>query len=348
MKRALDENGHDLKHDEEVCTLRPIDKIASKRSKVSQLLREVCPLRISAHSSEEVEIWATEVETALSSTYPTQKEFLKRSTHLISYLKSNGSQLASLSPHQLAIITTGELRELTKSDYNKYMGVKNQFKGWENSFSVLKAPLLNDGSKWHNDVKKELVFAVLSDDAFEAYSHFFGAAPRVRIVKQDIRELDNGSIDCFVSPANIYGNMDGGIDRAYAEHFEWPFGRPYGPPNPLQLKIYEVYPSHELPVGDAIVVPVERLVETNAKTDSDVTRSLVRYLIAAPTMAIPGPIETGSRIVYDAMLAVFTVWFRTDGINSIAAPPFGTGYGEVPVFVAAAQTWEAFVKAMTT
>lgn len=145
--------------------------------------------------------------------------------------------------------------------------------------------------------------------------------------------------------------MDGGIDRIYADHFKWPYGRPYKDVNPLQQEIDVKYGLFkQIPIGDAILVPVTYRtaeVDTTKQLDASDLRS-VRYLIAAPTMVRPEEIEKGSRIVYDASLAAFRAWRRNvtaHRIKSLAMPSFGTGYGNVPPVIAAKQMWEAFVTA---
>ena len=80
-------------------------------------------------------------------------------------------------------------------------------------------------------------------------------------------------------------------------------------------------------------------------TDSDCTQ---RFLVAAPTMKTPGAILSTTphnRTVYRATLAAMKAWRECDEIGSLAMPMFGTGWGSVPAWVAAAQVWEAFVDA---
>ena len=155
----------------------------------------------------------------------------------------------------------------------------------------------------------------------------------------------DGAVDTFVSPANTIGNMDGGIDRDFSSYFDWSMGRPFHDANPLQLAIDVRYgKGGELPIGASLVVPVVPGERSAVRT--------VRFLVAAPTMRVPGALPLMSRDVHRAALAVFRAWREWDGqeagpINAVAMPMFGTGYGEVPVWVAAAQMWEAFVEAWT-
>jgi O-acetyl-ADP-ribose deacetylase (regulator of RNase III) len=150
--------------------------------------------------------------------------------------------------------------------------------------------------------------------------------------------------------------MDGGIDKVYADHFRWPYGRPYQHDNPLQQAIDAQYGKFKpLPIGDAILVPVvypdhPSVSSTAAAVESEPlsAQRSVRFLIAAPTMERPGPIEVGSRIVYSASLAAFRVWrtaLQVHGVRKVGMPSVGTGYGAVPAVVAARQMQEAFVEA---
>ena len=102
------------------------------------------------------------------------------------------------------------------------------------------------------------------------------------------------------------------------------------PANPLQLAIDKAKRETcaTLPIGQAVVV-----------RHKDVC------LIAAPTMETPGRIPPGSRVVYDAARAAFVAWTEHKEIGTIRMPAFGTGWGQVPIKIAAAQMWEAFVDA---
>src|SRR3954469_11514552 len=74
------------------------------------------------------------------------------------------------------------------------------------------------------------------------------------------------AVDGVVSPANCFGFMDGGIDRAYSERFGWH----------VQDRLREVIArawDGELPIGLALVV------ETGAAD--------IRFVVAAPTMRAP-------------------------------------------------------------
>mmetsp|Transcript_28977 Transcript_28977/g.43779 ORF Transcript_28977/g.43779 Transcript_28977/m.43779 type:complete len:113 (-) Transcript_28977:360-698(-) len=99
---------------------------------------------------------------------------------------------------------------------------------------------------------------VLRDDAlFRDYSHYFEKIPRIEVRQGNIVDIPKDEkCDALVSPASTMGNMDGGIDRVYADYLGWSYGRPYHPPNPLQLAMDQQLgePNSRLPIGQAVLV----------------------------------------------------------------------------------------------
>ena len=126
--------------------------------------------------------------------------------------------------------------------------------------------------------------------------------------------------DAYVSPANSYGAMDGGLDWALRERFGLE----------IETRVQAAIGRERggmLPVGDALVVP------TN---DEDVP-----YLIVAPTMELPMVVLHTSNAFY-AMRALLRAWGRFEArepgrIASIAVPGLGTGVGRMDPEVAAKQ-----------
>ena len=139
--------------------------------------------------------------------------------------------------------------------------------------------------------------------------------------------------DAYVSPANSFGFMDGGIDAWYL----WRFGDHVQ--DRVRMAILR-YWQGELPVGCA------EIVETD---DEDVP-----FLIAAPTMRVPMILGQDSINSYLAMRATI-ICIRSglfkegthkgskisNSIHRIAVPGFGTGVGKVPFSLAAFQMCEA-------
>lgn len=144
----------------------------------------------------------------------------------------------------------------------------------------------------------------------DAWKSFFDQEPNVTIQLGDIFQTE---VQCFVSPANSFGIMDGGIDRYYSETFGWDLSKR------LQQDIKAYNPLGELLVGQAITVP--------ASFDKDI------WMIAAPTMRLPRQI-TAENVFLATRAAVYEA--LTQGFKEVAFPGMGTGVGAVP-FDSAAQ-----------
>lgn len=119
------------------------------------------------------------------------------------------------------------------------------------------------------------------------------------------------SVDAFVSPANSFGFMDGGIDLAYLK--KWPTIE-----DVVMKRIQEVKPLGELLIGDALTVEIPK---TN------------KYLIVAPTMRMPRRIFNFDDVLISARAAAYEA--RICEFDSIAMSGFGTLTGLVPPKVAA-------------
>jgi O-acetyl-ADP-ribose deacetylase (regulator of RNase III) len=150
----------------------------------------------------------------------------------------------------------------------------------------------------------------------------FAAFPEVTIEHGDILKVAHTAL---VSPANSYGYMDGGIDLAYRNFFGRQIERK------VQEKIQAVAGPY-LPVGKAIVV--------------DTGNAEIPYLVSAPTMFLPEPIEADScRLAMTAALAVAFEYGKD--WKALFCPGMGTGVGQVPPREAAKAMAEAFAAAAT-
>lgn len=119
--------------------------------------------------------------------------------------------------------------------------------------------------------------------------------------------LDIKDYEAIVSPANSFGYMDGGIDKAYSE--SWPKIQEV-----VQKAIFESQDFGELLVGKALCV--------------DVPDSITyKKMIVAPTMRIPSKVPT-----YHAYIATRAAMqcALENGVRSIAIPGMGTGHGGIP------------------
>jgi len=170
------------------------------------------------------------------------------------------------------------------------------------------------------------IFFDIDTKLLEIYSATLSGLKDVEVINQrtDVRTLKN--IDAFVSPANSYGWMNGGIDGIYSEMF----------PNvqkKVQNKIAETvgptnnYHIPTLPIGMAVMVNVTNHIK----------------LICAPTMFTPMNIEKKTDNIYHAMYAILEVCESLPSTARVAIPGMGTGVGGLKAEVSANQIRKAFV-----
>jgi O-acetyl-ADP-ribose deacetylase (regulator of RNase III) len=155
-------------------------------------------------------------------------------------------------------------------------------------------------------------------DLVAAWQELFAGLNNVFICEGDILSIAE---DTIVSPANIYGFMDGGIDRLYVDLFGLD----------IQQKLQEKIgsrPEGYLPIGSA------ELIKTN--------HSRIPYLIAAPTMTSPEAVP--ARNCFYATIAILSLASRHPSIDKIFCPGLGTGIGCVPPHLAAQEMVTAYRK----
>src|SRR5262249_38319440 len=119
-----------------------------------------------------------------------------------------------------------------------------------------------------------------------ALAEAFAGAAAVEVVEGNLLEL---SCDAIVSPANSFGDMGGGFDKAIDDFHEG------GAQRRVMAAIAEEF-FGELPVGAALVVEVPG-------------RRWFSFVIAAPTMRVPGSIA-GSINSYLSMRAALVAVLR--------------------------------------
>ena len=316
-------------------------------------------LKHSPHELDEDQklLWAEELEATLHDVHGGDAKLIKKHLlQLFTAYKQNSPYLSQFTVHELVSMSPSELGAGTSSVEARSRLV-NGLVGWE-TYLQKAIPQLPAESEWFQSGSscRLVIVSFQNKDVNDAFTEAFRGVDRVTVIDGNILHQDGGGYqaDAFLSPANTIGNMDGGIDRIYADHFKWPYGRPYKDVNPLQEAIDMNFGQFkQLPIGEALLVPVsyKENHDLNLKyaqeAKIEVTPS-VRYLIAAPTMVRPEEIEKGSFIVYQAALAAFRVWRESaasHNINTVATPTFGTGFGNVPPVIAARQMWAAFVDA---
>lgn len=128
-------------------------------------------------------------------------------------------------------------------------------------------------------------------------------------VSSEVADIFKEPAEAVVSPANSFGYMDGGIDRAYCERMGWHLH------DDAQAHIKNTCPWGELLVGQATRISTK--VEEPFK-----------WLIIAPTMRMPGTAIHSSNVFLAARAAVFcALSFHT---QTLVMPGLGTGVGRVP------------------
>ena len=159
-------------------------------------------------------------------------------------------------------------------------------------------------------------------DVAWALANRFADAAGVEVVEGSLLDL---ACDGVVSPANSFGDMGGGIDKAIDD-----FHRGSAQPA-VSAAIADQFLG-ELPVGVGLVVelPARRLP----------------FVVAAPTMRVPGGVA-GTINAYLAMRAALVAVLRHNAgggrpIRWLAVPGLCTGVGGMPADEAAAQMRAAY------
>ncbi|RJP71708.1 MAG: Appr-1-p processing protein [Candidatus Abyssobacteria bacterium SURF_17] len=155
-----------------------------------------------------------------------------------------------------------------------------------------------------------------------AWQQHFEGVENVEVHHGNIFEVE---ADALVSPANSFGFMDGGLDYAISEFFDWKI-------QPRVQAVLQKKHHGELPVGQAEVV------ETGEKR--------FPYLICAPTMRTPADVSQTLN-AYLAMRAILIAIRRfnkahPNAIKSVVIPGLGTAVGKMPADRCARQMRAAY------
>lgn len=151
----------------------------------------------------------------------------------------------------------------------------------------------------------------------DSWKKYFGDIKNLEIVNDDFAHFmdKHQEIDAIVSPANSYGLMDGGYDKAIIDYFGTDLMKE------VQQKI--MYNWHgEQPVGTSISVPIyNRVIQ-------GLLGKKCAFLIHTPTMRTPEVI-VDSRIIYQCMRTTL-MEAKNIGAKYIVIPAFGGCCGQVP------------------
>jgi O-acetyl-ADP-ribose deacetylase (regulator of RNase III) len=131
--------------------------------------------------------------------------------------------------------------------------------------------------------------------------------------------------ECYISPANSYGFLNGGIDKVICKFYE-------EKGIDIQQTVWDIVASKfngEVLVGQAFFV---KLYDLNKPIPS---------LIIAPTMRVP-MILKDSVNVYLAARAIFLKLKEYPDLKSVSICGLGTGIGRVPYDICAKQMKKAY------
>jgi O-acetyl-ADP-ribose deacetylase (regulator of RNase III) len=157
----------------------------------------------------------------------------------------------------------------------------------------------------------------LDTDLVAAWAEAFRPFPEVTVRQADLLAVAENAV---VSPANGFGFMDGGIDRAYTDFFG----------GQIEVRVREAIarrPEGHLPVGASLVVRTGH--------------PRIPYLIVAPTMLMPEAVS--EEHCYRAMRAVLRLVGQFPEVGrAVFCPGLGTGVGMVPPRSAAREMARAY------
>ncbi len=162
----------------------------------------------------------------------------------------------------------------------------------------------------------------------------FADCPEVDVVMDDFSHFMKGhKIQCVVSPANSYGFMNGGYDKAITDYFGMELM------DAVQQYIVENFYG-EQPVATSFIIDIPEngrnrarsssISENGGTTGSDggaISQSSQK-LIHTPTMRTPSKIRE-PEIIYQCMRTTLMTAIKNN-IESIVIPAFGGATGKVP------------------
>jgi O-acetyl-ADP-ribose deacetylase (regulator of RNase III) len=168
-------------------------------------------------------------------------------------------------------------------------------------------------------------------EVIQAYANFFSKKINVKLKIDDILKQESGAL---VSPANCYGNMDGGIDKAYNTYFS---------KMDLESEIMHYidnFHGGKLEIGSAQIIP----------TNDD----KFKYVIFSPTVERPGEVakpENIEKLMYSVIKEVtnYNKKFSHKNkleIDKLLIPGLGTGYGNLEPRISAEYAKKGYEKAI--
>lgn len=162
----------------------------------------------------------------------------------------------------------------------------------------------------------------LDDELIREWQNRFGELTDFKIVKSDVRKLENHiKIDYYVSPANSYGYMDGGIDETYMKMFP-----------DIQSQVRETIHKYRIwDLNRGLFLPIGSTIKVN-------------QILCCPTMIAPEKIYQNGIYPANVYFAFLSILFYslTEPDKNIAIPGLGTGTGYIPPDLCAKEMFDAY------
>lgn len=167
----------------------------------------------------------------------------------------------------------------------------------------------------------------------DAWQEYFDTFEEIEIVNEDFTTFMNKhqNIEAIVSPANSFGLMDGGYDKAITDYFGEELMKDVQ--NTIMIKWYG-----EQPVGTSMTVPIRNRIISDKKRGLIAKKYAV--LIHTPSMRTP-EIITDYRIIYQCMRTTLIEAIKQT-VDSVVIPAFGGATGNVPYDVIAKMMFLAY------
>ncbi len=157
-----------------------------------------------------------------------------------------------------------------------------------------------------------------------------------KVINKRIESINDLQYDVIISPANSFGELQGGIDMAYYINL----GR-----NDLQEYIYDLIKTHyhgEILIGQYCIVNLQKMQQQKF---GEIRYAKPQFLVLAPTMTVPLTV-IGTRNAYYYMYAVLScmdVLLDKTNMRTVLCPVPCTGVGEMPINMAVFQMETAFL-----
>ena len=154
----------------------------------------------------------------------------------------------------------------------------------------------------------------------QAWRKYFSEFEGVKIICEYLEFADLDDVDCYVSPANSYGLMDGGYDKALTMLFGVE----------LQRRVQDYIINNlygEQQVGSSIIVDIP---------------GEEKKLIHTPTMRVPARIKD-PEVVYTSMRSTLICALKNN-VGKIVIPAFGGATGGLAPDVIAEEMFKAYIQ----